>query len=148
LCILLIPMVIGMLMFWMFSNIARMNIPFIDVKKFASDVMAKFNLKEALKVGIYSTLLYNSILWLPAELAILTWESAGILFLMMVIVPTIANAICVLFLYLLLSDIDENSPFIHNEKEKGDDGGTNDNDDVKGKKGSLLTPTEEITDNL
>eukprot|EP01083_Nonionella_stella_P296995 1008802_1 len=62
----IIPMIIGMAMFWMFSNIARMNIPFIDVKKFASDVMARFDLKEAMKVGVYSTLLYNSILWLPA----------------------------------------------------------------------------------
>merc|ERR1712244_180859 len=101
-----IPLIIGTIMFWMFSNIARMNIPFIDIKQFANDVMSKFDLKEALKVGIYSTLLYNSILWLPAELAILTWDSAGILLLMMVAVPAVVNAIVVLFLYLLLTDID------------------------------------------
>merc|ERR1719229_1196117 len=101
-----IPLIIGTIMFWMFSNIARMNIPFIDIKQFASDVMAKFDIKESLKVGIYSTLLYNSILWLPAELAILTWDSAGILLLMMVAVPAVVNAIVVLFLYLLLTDID------------------------------------------
>jgi len=101
-----IPLIIGTIMFWMFSNIARMNIPFIDIKNFASDVMSKFDLAESLKVGVYSTLLYNSILWLPAELAILTWDSAGILLLMMVAVPAVVNAIVVLLLYLLLNDID------------------------------------------
>merc|ERR1712083_290105 len=70
------------------------------------DVMAKFDIKESLKVGVYSTLLYNSILWLPAELAILTWDSAGILLLMMVAVPAVVNAIVVLLLYLLLTDLD------------------------------------------
>merc|ERR1712154_121073 len=102
-----IPMFIGCIMFWMFSNIARMNIPFIDVERFASDVMARFDLKEALKVGVYSTLLYDSILWVPAELAILTWESAGMLLLMMVLVPAMANAVVVIMLYLILSDIDD-----------------------------------------
>jgi len=117
-----IPMIIGCIMFWMFSNIARMNIPFIDVKKFASDVMARFNLKEALKVGVYSTLLYNSILWLPAELAILSWESAGMLFLMMVIVPAVVNAICVLILYLLLTDMDnKNRSFLNAENRTNGD---------------------------
>lgn len=101
-----IPLIIGTIMFWMFSNIARMNIPFIDIKSFATDVMAKFDISESLKVGIYSTLLYNSILWLPAELAILTWDSAGILLLMMVAVPAVVNAIVVLLLYLLLTDLD------------------------------------------
>jgi len=101
-----IPLIIGTIMFWMFSNIARMNIPFINIKSFATDVMAKFDLSESLKVGVYSTLLYNSILWLPAELAILTWDSAGILLLMMVAVPAVVNAIVVLLLYLLLTDLD------------------------------------------
>mmetsp|Transcript_50294 Transcript_50294/g.83737 ORF Transcript_50294/g.83737 Transcript_50294/m.83737 type:complete len:489 (-) Transcript_50294:157-1623(-) len=102
-----IPLVIGTMMFWMFSNIARMNIPFIDLKKFASDVMARFDLREALKVGVYSTLLYNTILWLPAELVILSWESAAMLFLMMVLVPAVVNAIAVLILFLLLNDMDD-----------------------------------------
>eukprot|EP01084_Bolivina_argentea_P272648 464279_1 len=151
----IIPMIIGMVMFWMFSNIARMNIPFIDVKKFASNVMARFDLKEALKVGVYSTLLYNSILWLPAELAILSWESAGMLFLMMVIVPAVANAICVLFLYLLLSDIDDNASFMkdrHNrEEESGSIGGivSSSEERSENKKSPLLSQHEkEIANNL
>jgi len=144
-----IPMIIGMIMFWMFSNIARMNIPFIDVKKFASDVMARFDFKESLKVGVYSTLLYNSILWLPAELAILTWESAGMLFLMMVIVPAVSNAILVLVLYLLLSDMDDKNSSIYTPN---DDNSIQEEINIvkdSNNKTSLISSTnEEITTNL
>lgn len=151
-----IPMIIGMIMFWMFSNIARMNIPFIDVKKLnASDALARFDFKESLKVGVYSTLLYNSILWLPAELAILSWESAGLLFLMMVIVPAVVNAILVLVLYLLLSGMDDNASFLENrdvieehdvsslQRSSNNNNNNNTEDDT-----SLLAENEEIAANL
>jgi len=148
-----IPMIIGMIMFWMFSNIARMNIPFIDVKKFASDVMARFDFRESLKVGVYSTLLYNSILWLPAELAILTWESAGMLFLMMVVVPAVANAILVLVLYLLLSDMDDRNSSIYSADSQAsiqNENVTEEIDIIKDSdnKTSLISTNEEITTDL
>ena len=52
-------------------------------------MLAKFHFKEAIKVGVYSTLIYNTILYIPAVAAIREWTAVYVLFLMMVVVPTL-----------------------------------------------------------
>ena len=74
--------------------------------------MARFDIRESLKVGVFSTLLYNCVLFIPAALALWEWSAAGVLFLMMVVVPALACAILVLALFVMLSDIDDNTSFI------------------------------------
>ena len=74
--------------------------------------MARFDLKESLKVGLVSTLIYNTVLFLPAALAIWSWNATGVLFLMMVCVPALTCCILVLALFVLLSDIDDNTSFV------------------------------------
>ena len=74
--------------------------------------MARFDIQESLKVGVFSTLLYNCVLFVPAALAIWEWSAVGVLFLMMVVVPALTCAILVLALFVLLSDIDDNTSFV------------------------------------
>ncbi|ETO20965.1 hypothetical protein RFI_16243 [Reticulomyxa filosa] len=108
-----LPLLFGASTLILFSNIARMHIPFVNIKvlcccclhEFASDIMAQFDMKEALKVGIFSTLVYNGILYLVAAIALRSWRATAILLLMMVVVPVLTCAIFTLFLWVLLKDM-------------------------------------------
>ncbi len=105
-----IPLILGVIMFILYSNIARMKIPFVNVENFTSNVMAKFDFREGLKVGLVSTGVYNSILYLAAAVALREERAAVVLFLFMVIVPG-ACACCVLcFLWFLLKEKKEVEP--------------------------------------
>ena len=64
-------------------------------KGFSSNVMARFNFKEAIRVGVFSTLIYNTLLYIPAIVTIREWDAFYVLFLMMVVVPTIT---CLVFI--------------------------------------------------
>merc|ERR1740124_635241 len=81
----LMLIVLNIFIFLMFSRISRLKIPCLNLKQ--SGPTDPFNTKEAVNVGLVSTFLANSILYVAACVVIRTFAAMGILFLTMLVLP-------------------------------------------------------------
>lgn len=102
----LVPMMLNVLMFFMLSRIARLKLPFIDMR---GRVTHEWDWHQALSIGIVCTLVVNIALFLIAWAAIR--RAGGILLLTMVVIPLVfaATVIATMWYILLPGDASSDS---------------------------------------
>merc|ERR1719204_1096545 len=91
----IMPMILNIFMFLMFSNISRLRIPCLELSQQHAD--DGFSWQEALKVGIVYSLIMNVALYFIACLLIQDWGAVGVLLGTMVLLPLLVAA---LFIYI------------------------------------------------
>lgn len=89
----LIPIVMNVFMFFMFSRISRFRLPCITVRRRISVDEQKFDLHEAVKVGIVFCAIVNSVIWAGCSIAFRKWEVAIVLLISMVCVPLLIGVV-------------------------------------------------------
>lgn len=96
----LVPMILNIFMFFMLSRIARLKLPFIDMR---GRVTHEWDWTQAISIGVVCTLVVNVALFLIAWVAIR--RAAGILLLTMVVIPLVLSAAVIATMwYILLPD--------------------------------------------
>jgi len=88
-----IPMLMNVFMFFMFSRISRFRLPCIDVTRRTSFDQQRFDLHEAVKVGIVFCAIVNSTIWVGCSIAFRKWQVTVILLISMVCVPLLMGVI-------------------------------------------------------
>jgi len=91
----IMPMILNVFMFLMFSNISRLKIPCLELKQ--QGAKEGYSWKEALKLGVVYSGMINFILWAIACVLIGDGQAAGVLFATMVLLPMSVGAVFVLF---------------------------------------------------
>jgi len=89
----LIPMVMNVFMFFMFSRISRFRLPCIHVRWKSSTDQHRFDLHEAVKVGIVFCAIVNSTIWVGCSIAFRKWQVVVILFISMVCIPILMGVV-------------------------------------------------------
>jgi len=89
----LIPMVMNVFMFFMFSRISRFRLPCIQVKRRSSSDQQRFDLHEAVKVGIVFCAIVNSTIWVGCSIAFRKEQVVVILFVSMVCIPLLMGVV-------------------------------------------------------
>lgn len=92
----IIPIVMNAFMFFMFSRIARLNLPCITVKQRSAEGQS-FDMQEAMKVGIVFLMMVNTVIYLGMCIAFRSAEVAVVLLLSVLLAPL---AISLVFIYL------------------------------------------------
>jgi len=91
----IMPMILNVFMFLMFSNISRLRIPCLELsQQHAED---GYSWQEALKVGIVYSLIMNVALYFIACLLIQDWGAVGVLLGTMVLLPLLVAALFIYF---------------------------------------------------
>jgi len=92
----LIPIVMNVFMFFMFSRISRLHLPCITVKSRSDDDNRQYDVKEAIKVGIVFCLMVNIVIWLIAVVTFRTTEVALVTLVTVLVLPLLMSALFIL----------------------------------------------------
>merc|ERR1719320_1142491 len=92
----LIPIVMNVFMFFMFSRISRFRLPCIVVKEITLREQQRFDIQEAVKVGIVFCLMVNLVIWVGCSIAFRKWEVTVVLLISVIVIPLIMGFIFIL----------------------------------------------------